>query len=66
MWCAHVKYRTEHGDPIPSTYGRHPSAHAVSRTQYKRVNAVLAIMVVTSVIKFFDVEFARRDAKADR
>jgi hypothetical protein len=64
VWCAHVKYRTEHGDPIPSTYGRHPSAHAVSRTQYKRVNAVLAIMVVTSVIKFFDIELARQEARA--
>ncbi|MFJ4501231.1 hypothetical protein [Streptomyces sp. NPDC088864] len=56
VWCAHAKYRTEDGDPIPRTFGRHPTTHAVSRAQYSRINAVMGLMVVTSVIKFLDVE----------
>ncbi|TDD37859.1 hypothetical protein E1287_07325 [Actinomadura sp. KC06] len=60
VWCAHAEYWPDKGDPIPADYGRHPSAHAVSRKQYKRVNAVIALMLVTSVIKFFDDELKRR------
>ncbi|NEA21606.1 hypothetical protein [Actinomadura bangladeshensis] len=60
VWCAHAQYWPDKGDPIPAEYGRHPSTHGVSRRQYKRVNAVIALMLVTSVIKFFDDELARR------
>ncbi len=56
VWYAHAKYFPKNGDPIPRTFGRHPSAHGVSRTQYSRINAVYALMLVTSVIKFFDTE----------
>ncbi|MEU3603667.1 hypothetical protein ABZ714_33920 [Streptomyces sp. NPDC006798] len=56
VWYAHAKYFPQKGDPIPKTFGRHPSAHGVSRTQYSRINAVYALMLVTSVIKFFDTE----------
>ncbi|MFC8852932.1 hypothetical protein ACFT5D_07750 [Streptomyces sp. NPDC057144] len=59
VWCAHAKYRTEDGDPIPRTFGRHPTTHAVSRAQYSRINAVMGLMLVTSVIKFFDTDMAR-------
>lgn len=59
VWCAHAKYVPSNGDPIPRTFGRHPSTHGVSRAQYSRVNAVYALMLVTSVIKFFDTELAR-------
>jgi hypothetical protein len=59
VWCAHAKYRTEDGDPIPRTFGRHPTTHAVSRAQYSRINAVMGLMLVTSVIKFFDTEMER-------
>ncbi|MFV2172309.1 hypothetical protein ACFHW2_11995 [Actinomadura sp. LOL_016] len=61
VWCAHAKYKPWEGDPIPSEYVRHASVHGVSRRQYTRINAVIALMLVTSVIKFFDVEFARRE-----
>ncbi|MEV1092198.1 hypothetical protein [Streptomyces microflavus] len=60
VWYAHAKYHPTNGDPIPCTFGRHSSTHGVSRTQYSRVNAVHALMLVTSVIKFFDVELSRR------
>ncbi|MFD9359889.1 hypothetical protein [Streptomyces sp. NPDC060031] len=56
VWHAHAKYFPQNGDPIPRVFGRHPSAHGVSRTQYSRVNTVYGLMLVTSVIKFFDVE----------
>ncbi|WP_330285386.1 hypothetical protein [Streptomyces sp. NBC_00576] len=56
VWYAHAKYHAKNGDPIPRTFGRHPSAHGVSRTQYSRINTVYALMLVTSVIKFFDTE----------
>lgn len=64
VWCAHAKYKPWEGDPIPSDYVRHASVHGVSRRQYKRINAVIALMLVTSVIKFFDVELKRRDARS--
>ncbi|WP_284435575.1 hypothetical protein [Streptomyces sp. TUS-ST3] len=56
VWYAHARYFPKNGDPIPRTFGRHPSAHGVSRTQYSRINAVYALMLVTSVVKFFDTE----------
>ncbi|MEU6885666.1 hypothetical protein ABZ918_10715 [Streptomyces viridosporus] len=66
VWCAHAKYRTEDGDPIPRTFGRHPTTHAVSRAQYSRINAVMGLMLVTSVIKFFDTELTRRSKREKR
>lgn len=56
VWHAHAEYWPKNGDPIPRVFGRHPSAHGVSRNQYSRINAVYAVMLVTSVIKFFDLE----------
>ncbi|WP_406258758.1 hypothetical protein [Streptomyces nigra] len=63
VWCAHAKYKTEDGDPIPRTFGRHPTTHAVSRAQYSRINAVMGLMLVTSVIKFFDTELEWPDKR---
>ncbi|MFM9760814.1 hypothetical protein [Streptomyces scabiei] len=59
VWYAHAEYWPKNGDPIPRVFGRHPSAHGVSRTQYSRINAVYGLMLVTSVLKFFDVELER-------
>lgn len=59
VWYAHAEYWPKNGDPIPRVFGRHPSAHGVSRSQYSRINAVYGLMLVTSVLKFFDVELAR-------
>lgn len=60
VWYAHARYFPKNGDPIPRTFGRHPSAHGVSRTQYSRINATYALMLVTSVIKFFDTGLPSR------
>ncbi|MFD3662726.1 hypothetical protein ACFWVF_19315 [Streptomyces sp. NPDC058659] len=59
VWYAHAKYYAANGDAIPRTFGRHPSAHGVSKNQYSRINTVYALMLVTSVIKFFDTELPR-------
>ncbi len=50
VWAAYRQFWTSNGDPVPRTFGRHASAHAVSRTQYNRTNAVLGIMLVTSLL----------------
>jgi hypothetical protein len=59
IWRAYAEYWESQGDPIPRAFGRHPSAHAVSRTQYSRVNAVLALMLMTSLLKLLDRELGR-------
>ncbi|MGW1928631.1 hypothetical protein [Streptomyces sp. NPDC001919] len=56
VWYAHARYYASKGDAIPRTFGRHPSAHGVSKNQYSRINTVYALMLVTSVIKYFDTE----------
>ncbi|WP_156184933.1 hypothetical protein [Allosalinactinospora lopnorensis] len=59
VWYAHAKYWPDHGGSIPREFGRHPSAHAVSRAQYSRINSIIGLMLVTSVLKFFDLELSR-------
>jgi hypothetical protein len=53
VWRAHEKFRLRK-DLIPDTFTRHASVHAVSRRQYSRVNAVVALMLVASTLKFLD------------
>ena len=56
VWRAYAQYRESEGDPIPRGFGRHPSAHAVSRAQYSRVNAVIGLMLVTSLLQLLESE----------
>jgi hypothetical protein len=51
IWRAHKEFRTSMGDQIPHVYGRHPSVHAVSSRQYSRINAVISLMLVTSLLR---------------
>jgi len=39
------------GDPIPTNFNRHASAHAVGRVQYTPANAVIALALVTSMLR---------------
>jgi hypothetical protein len=39
------------GDPIPTTFNRHASAHAVSRVQYTPANAIIALALATSLVR---------------
>lgn len=59
VWYAYAQYWPQNGDPIPREFGRHPSAHGVSRRQYTRINAVVGLMLATSVLRFFDFELPR-------
>lgn len=48
------------GDPVPSSFNRHGSAHAVSKRQYSRINAVIAVAHLASWLWFVDTTFSRR------
>ncbi|MEU5874745.1 hypothetical protein AB0A73_24680 [Glycomyces sp. NPDC047369] len=55
VWAAHGRFKREKQETIPDGLARHASAHAVSGKQYTVANAVIAVMLVTSVLKFVDV-----------
>jgi hypothetical protein len=59
IWRAYEEFWEHKGDPVPRVFGRHPSAHAVSRMQYSRVNAVIALMLVTSLLRLLDEGIGR-------
>lgn len=52
IWASYAEFWERDGDPIPTTFARHASAHAVSGRQFSRINAVVALMVATSLIWF--------------
>jgi hypothetical protein len=39
------------GGPVPTKFGRHATAHAAGSEQYSDVNAVIALMLTTSVLR---------------
>lgn len=63
VWHAHAQFWVEKGDQIPRKFGRHPSVHAVSRAQYTRINAAIALMLVTSVLCFLNSELPSSDSR---
>lgn len=54
VWRSYEIFWVAKGDQIPSRFARHASAHAVSQTQYSLVNAVTALMLVTSLLRLLD------------
>lgn len=50
IWRSYESYWAENGDPIPTIYSRHASAHGVSARQYSKRNTVQALMLVTSYV----------------
>mgnify|MGYP000867694928 FL=1 len=54
MWQAYQKFWVADGDAIPRTFNRNATAHAVSRRQFSRSNAMQALMFATGLIHFFD------------
>lgn len=44
-------YYPKGGDPIPTTFNRHASVHAVSSEQYTKVNALVALIYMTSLVR---------------
>lgn len=54
IWGAFGEFWTHKGDKIPREFSRHGSAHGVSRRQYSRVNSVVALMHVVSLLKLLE------------
>jgi len=59
IWQAWQKFFPDEGLPVPHTFSRNATAHTVSTKQYTRRNTVQGLMIVCSLIYFFDGE-ARR------
>lgn len=59
IWGAYGEYWPEKGDKIPRSFSRHASAHGASSRQYSRINAILALMHVTALLKMLETDFAR-------
>ena len=56
IWGSHGQFWPSKGDKIPRKYSRHGSAHGVSRRQYSRINALLALMHVVSLLRVLEVD----------
>lgn len=54
IWQAWQKFFPDEGLPVPHTFSRNATAHTVSRKQYTRRNTVQGLMIVSSLIYFFD------------
>jgi hypothetical protein len=46
----HTTYSAKRGDPVPRSFNRHATIHAVGFPQYSRINALLGIAHVTSFL----------------
>lgn len=44
-------FRVENGDPIPGALSRHVVAHRATRAHFSEVNSLLAVMLVSSVLR---------------
>lgn len=55
------EYWPKNGDEIPKQFSRHASAHGLSRRQYSRLNAVIALMNVVGLIKVSETDLYRWD-----
>jgi hypothetical protein len=58
IWGAHGEYWPNRGDKIPRAFSRHGSAHGVSRRQYSRINAVIALMHVVGLVRLLETDFS--------
>lgn len=44
-------YSPTKGDPVPGTFNRHATAHAVGDTQYHQLNALIGLMAAASLLR---------------
>ncbi|MBM3210341.1 hypothetical protein FJZ39_03325 [Candidatus Saccharibacteria bacterium] len=54
IWGSYSQYWPSNGDPIPRRYTRHASAHGVSKRQYSRLNALIALMHIVGLLKVLE------------
>jgi hypothetical protein len=64
IWAAYREFWPSNGDPVPRGFARHASAHAVSTAQYSRINTVIALMLVTSLLWVLEDQDRRQVARA--
>lgn len=57
----YAEYWPKNGYEIPKQFSRHASAHGLSRRQYSRLNAVIALMNVVGLIKVSETDLYRWD-----
>ena len=55
-WAAYQTFRPSNGDMVPRDFARHASTHAVTARQYSRTNAVIVLMIVTSLLWLLEGE----------
>lgn len=60
LWGIHRQFHARDGDSIPGTFNRHGSVHAVSARQYSRLNAVLGLAHLTSLLWAIDSAYGTR------
>lgn len=58
IWGSYGEFWTSKGDKIPREYSRHGSAHGVSRRQYSRINSLLALMHVVSLLRLIESDLS--------
>lgn len=54
------QYYPENGDKIPKKYSRHASVHGLSVRQYSKLNSLIALMTVVSLLKSIEASFLRK------
>lgn len=45
------RFHCETGDPVPDRFNRHATAHTVDPRQYTKLNALVGLMMVTSLVR---------------
>ena len=59
LWGIHRPFHGRGGEQVPKTFNRHGSVHGVSRKQFSRLNAVLAVAHLTSVLCYVNLAYSR-------
>jgi hypothetical protein len=49
--CALDTYQPENGDPIPTRFNRHATAHSLGGVQFTDANAIAGVMLATSLMR---------------
>lgn len=50
IWRAFKSFNRSKGDPVPSVFSRHGSAHTISEVQFTKVNAIQGLMLASSLL----------------
>lgn len=60
IWGSHGQFWPNKGEKIPRKYSRHGNTHGVSKRQYSRINALLALMHVVALLRVLEVDLTTR------